>query len=98
MTLLKKAARVNKKMAQQHRSAGDAAKHAVEFVRRAQREWPRAQLSCAFDIDDTLLHDDGSGNISANSPIVNLMKWCHLQGLRVHLITARPSSSLGGPR
>lgn len=80
-------------MAQRHHTVAEAAKHALQLVQNAQREWPRAQLSCAFDIDDTLLYDDGSGNIATNSPIVNLMKWCHLQGLRVHLITARPSSS-----
>ena len=80
-------------MAQRYDSIAEACSHAAHLVTHAQSKWPRVLLSCAFDIDDTLLYDDGAGGIKPNAPVVNLMKWCHMHGLRVHLITARPASS-----
>lgn len=50
-----------------------------------------SNCSAVFDIDDTVIQDDGSTGLP-NVQAIAFLKWCKSQNIKVHLVTARLST------
>ena len=87
-------------MIKRFRSYDVARTTGVSYLTRLLRsaKVPRRQLAVHFDIDGTLLDESkeykkkGTEYLAPITPIVELLKWCRMQGLFVVIITARPNN------